>query len=114
MNRDADVRPFRPNLPSLWVHPISLGFEITDFGERQLHGPFIAVAPHRDVAPRRAAHRHLPAARGDDLLAEHRTTTQIGPQQTAPLIRQRPAVCAEQRESNAVADEPQEAFARRR
>src|SRR2546425_11377345 len=114
MDRDADVRAFRPNLPSLWVHRISLGFKITDLGEGQLKEPFIAVAPHRDVPPRRAAHRHLPTTRGDDFLAEHRTTTQIGPQQTAPLIRQRPAICAEQRETNAVADETQEAFAGRR
>src|SRR5439155_412906 len=85
------------------------GFEITDFGKRQFQEPFVALASHGNVAPRRAAPRFFPAARGDDFLAQHSTTPQIGPQPTAPLIRQRLAIRVEQPEANAVADETQTA-----
>jgi hypothetical protein len=111
VNREADVLTFRPNLPSLGVHRVSLGFEITDFGECQLEEAFIARSSHRDVAPGRAAEGSLPATRGDDLLTQHRPTPEIGPQETAPRPRQWLAAGGEQPEANAVADETQEAFA---
>ena len=87
MNRDAQVPSTRPDLPATLIDRVGLDLEITDFGKRQLDGPLVAFAPHRHVAPRRAAQRFLAAARGDDFPAKDCVATEISPQPTPPSIR---------------------------
>ena len=52
--------------------------------------------------------------RVDDLVAQDLAATEIGPEHSAIILRHRCAVCAAQRETHAVADETQQAFAGRR
>ena len=111
MDGNAEVRSFRPNLPALLIDGVSLGLEITDFGQRQFGDPFVFLTAHRDVAPGCAGQGFLAAAVSDDFIAQDGAATEIGPQQAAPVLRQRFALRAAQREPDAVADETQQAFA---
>ena len=111
MDRYARVRSLGPDLPARFIERVSLGLEIADFGQGQFNDPFVAFAAHRDVAPGRARQWLFTASRSDDLVAQDRSAAQSGPQPAAPVFRNPFAVRAAKRETNAVPDETQQAFA---
>ena len=100
----------RPVLPVFFVEQISLGLETADFGEWQFDFPRAAVFLHRHVAPGGAGGSGAAGVGGDDFAAAGGGAAEVGAEQRAPAGA--PAAGAE-RETDAVADEAQEAFAGR-
>ena len=98
-------------LPVFFVEQIGFGFEETNFSQRQFDFPTVAGFLHRHIAPGCAGVNGATRVGGDNFAAARGSAAEIGAQQGAPGGERTGAAHGE---TNAVADEAQEAFAGRR
>jgi hypothetical protein len=90
MNRNADIRSFRPVLPALRIQQGGFGTEKAGLGQRKFQSPSVGRRRHGQIAPTATRKGQAPRMSLQNLPAQQSRTAQIGAQSCGPA-RSRPA-----------------------